>query len=68
MLESKQIYRAKVIKTFLLAGVALSKTDAFRELLEESGYRFRRYLFDLIQFIVNDEETQIKKIKGKFVS
>ena len=64
--ESQQIYLVKVIKAFLQAGVPLSKIilmPPLRELLEENGYRLshRRYLFDLIPLIVNEEETQIKR-------
>ena len=63
--ESQQVYHVKVIKAFLQAGVPLTKIDVFRELLEENGYHLthRCYLFDLIPFIVNEEEAQIKKMK-----
>ena len=36
--EARQVYCMKVLKTFLQAGVPLQKLDAFKELLEESGY------------------------------
>ena len=36
--EYQQIFRVKVVKTFLLASVSLSKAVDFRELLEETGY------------------------------
>ena len=65
--ESQQI---KVVKTFLLAGVPLSKLDVFRNLLEETGYRLtdRRFMFDLIPFILEEEETNIKReIQGKHI-
>jgi len=68
--EAQQVYRVKVLKTFLQAGVPLQKLDAFKELLEESGYRLctRRYLFDLIPFILSEEIAQIKsEMNGKFL-
>ena len=68
--ESQQIFRVKVVKTFLLAGVPLSKLDVFRNLLEETGYRLtdRRFMFDLIPFILEEEETNIKReIQGKHI-
>jgi len=37
--ESLQVYRVKVLRTFLQAGVPLQKLDVFRTLLEENGYR-----------------------------
>ena len=68
--ESVQVYRVKVMRTFLQAGVPLGKLDVFRELLEENSYQLchRRHLFDLIPFILNEEITQIKnEIKSKFL-
>ena len=38
LLESQQVYRVKVVQTFLQAGVSLSKLGIFRELLEENGF------------------------------
>ena len=58
------------MKTFLQAGVPLSKLDGFKEILEENGYQLctRRYLFDLIPFIQNEEVAQVKReINGKFL-
>ena len=48
--EQQQIFRVKVVKAFLQAGVPLSKIRHFCELLEENGYRpnDKRHLFDLI--------------------
>ena len=69
--EQQQVFRVKVLKTFLAAGVRLSKVGHFRELLEETGFRLtdRRHLFDLIPFIL-EEEKQINKvsIQGKWLS
>ena len=58
------------MKTFLQAGVPSSKLDGFKEILEENGYWLctRRYLFDLIPFIQNEEVAQVKsEINGKFL-
>ena len=52
------------------AGIPLNKIGPLRELLEETGYRLcdRRFLYDLILFVVNEEEAQIKdEIKNKHV-
>ena len=37
-LPEQQVFRVKVVKTFLEAGVPLSKVSHFRELLEETGF------------------------------
>ena len=34
-----QVYRVKVVSTFLCAGIPLSKLDFFRDILEENAYR-----------------------------
>ncbi len=63
--EQHRLYRIKVIRTFLLAGVPLNKLNVFRELLEENGYRLSdcRHTSDLIPFILQQEKDQIKKWK-----
>jgi len=50
------------VKTFLQAGVPLCKVDILRDLFEETGYRLtdRRFLFDVIQFIL-EKEARIKQ-------
>ena len=66
-----QVYRIKVVRTFLKAGVPLNKMDTFRELLEENGARLagRRSLSDLIPFIREEEVTKIRQeIAGRKVS
>ena len=68
--ESQQVYRVKVVRTFLQAGVPLSKLSDFRDLLEENGYRLsdRRFMFDLVPFILKEEETCLKQeLRGKQV-
>ena len=68
--EAQQVYRVKVMKAFIQAGVPLAKLDEFKEILEENGYRLctQRYMFDLIPFILNEEVAQIEsEINGRFV-
>ena len=47
------IYRLKVLRCFLKAGVPLNKTDCFREILEESSYRLcsSQHLREIIPII-----------------
>ena len=65
------MFCVKVVKAFLAVGAPLSKVGHFRELLEETGFHLtdKRYLFDLIPFIL-EEEKQINKvsIQGKWLS
>ena len=66
-----QVFRIKVLSTFLRAGVPLNKLELFRELFEENGYRLtdRRNLHDLIPFIQKRESNIIsEEIKGKDLS
>lgn len=69
--ESTQVFRVKVVSTFLRAGIPLNKLDIFRELFEENGYRLtdKRNMFDLIPFIQKRETNAIsEEIKGKDLS
>ena len=69
--QTQQVYRVKVLKSFLRAGIPLNKIDPLRDLLEEGGYRLcdKRFLYDLIPFVVKEEEMQIiDEIKNKHVS
>ena len=55
----------------LRAGIPLSKLDSFRDILEENAYRLtdRRHMFDLVPFILKEEEARIKNdIAGKHLS
>lgn len=68
--ESQQLFRVKVVRAFLQAGVPLAKIDHFRDLLEENGYRLsdRRHMLDFVPFILREEESQIKMaIEGRYV-
>ena len=68
--QTQQVFRVKVLKSFLRAGIPLNKIGPLRDLLEEGGYRLcdRRFLYDLIPFVVKEEEMQIKdEIKNKHV-
>ena len=37
--QAQQVYRVKVLKSFLRAGIPLNKISPLRNLLEESGFR-----------------------------
>lgn len=69
--DGQKVFRVKVVKCFLRAGVPLNKLDCFRDLLEEGAFRLsdRRFLSDLIPFIFKQEQSLIKEeIVGKPVS
>ena len=53
-MQEQQVYRVKVVSTFLKAGVPLNKIDCFRDLLEENALRLtdRRNMHDYIPFIL----------------
>ena len=57
--EQQHVFHVKVVKTFIQAGVPLGNVDQFRALFEETGYRLtdKRFLFDLIPFILEDEKA-----------
>ena len=60
-----------VVKSFLKAGIPLSKVDCIRDLLEEHGFSFsgRKDLSETIPFIHQQEVEEIKKeISGKNLS
>ena len=66
-----QVFRVKVLSTFLRAGVPLNKLELFRGLFEENGYRLtdRCNMYDLIPFIQKYESNIIsEEIKGKDLS
>ena len=69
--DNQQVHRVNIVSTFMRAGVALSKMDVFRPLLEEGGYRIagRRTMSDLIPFIHQQEVKRVKsEIEGRKVS
>ncbi len=71
--ESVRVYRVKVLRTFLKAGVPLGKVhvDQFRELLEENAFRLSdsSNLRDLIPFVRKQEQVSLQvEINGKLVS
>ena len=60
----QQVYRVKVLTTFLKAGVPISKLDHFQELLEENGVRLarRRSMSDSILFVQHEEQkSQLRR-------
>ena len=69
--EEQQVFRVKVVTTFLRAGVPLGKLDHFNELLEEGAYHLtdRHNLSDLVPFIQTQEKKQIMaEINGRDIS
>ena len=67
----QRVYRVKVLKTFMRAGVPISKLEYFRDLLEENALRLteRSYMLDLVPFVLEEEKSLIKeKIKNKDMS
>ena len=67
----QQVYRVKVVTSFLRAGVPLNKLECFRELLEEGAYRLsdRRHMSDLVPFVLREEQARLKdEIKNKTVA
>ena len=66
-----RVYRVKVVRSFMKAGVPLNKIDCFRELLEEEAFSLTssRHLSDFIDVIAEDERKKVKeKIEGRDVS
>ena len=60
--EHQQVYRVKVVSTFLKAGVPLSKISKFRDLFEENAARLtdNHGMYDYLPFILSEEETRIR--------
>ena len=71
MSKETQVYRMKVVSTFLKAGAPLNKVDTLCELLEENSPQLAggRSLNDFIPFIHEQEVAQIRQeIAGEKVS
>lgn len=69
--DEQRVYRVRVLKTFLRAGVPLAKLKYFRELLEEGAYRLTdpRHMLDIVPFVLAQERDQVKKaVEGHFLS
>ena len=60
--DEQRVYRVKVVKTFLKAGILLEKLDSFCVLLEEGGYRLTTssHMRQLIPLKRKEEEERIK--------
>ena len=60
--EQQQVYRVRVVSTFLKAGVPLNKIAKFRDLFEENAARLtdNRGMLDYIPFILSEEESRIR--------
>ncbi len=69
--EAQRVFRVRVVKTFLKAGVPLHKLEDYREILEQHAYKLadKRGMNDLIPFVLEDEQSTIKaEISGKRIS
>ena len=69
--DNTRVYRAKIVRAFLKAGIPLQKIDSFREILEESAFSLTgsQHMRQLIPFIRSEEQRQTQEeIKGKEVS
>ena len=69
--DEQRLYRVKVVRTLLRAGIPLSKLDTLRDLLEESATRLTdtRHMYELIPFILDQEKAQIQsEIRDKYIS
>lgn len=73
--ESVRVYRVRVLKTFLKAGVKagvpLGKLDVFRELLEENAFRLcdSSIMRELIPFVRKQVQVDLmEEINGKYIS
>ena len=60
--EATRVYRVKVLRTFLNAGIPINKIDDFRDLLEEHAFRLagRKPMSDIIPFVLSEEKRQLK--------
>ena len=61
--DHQRVYRIKVVRTFLSAGIALNKIPEFRDLVEEHAFCLtdRRRMSDLVPFILDQEKERLKK-------
>ena len=69
--DKERLWGVEVVGCFLRAGVALSKIDALRPLLEKNATKLttRSHLADLIPFILEEEKAASKaELKGRFLS
>ncbi|PFX19546.1 hypothetical protein AWC38_SpisGene16042 [Stylophora pistillata] len=65
------VYRFKVVRAFLKAGVPINKIDQFREIFEDQGYSLSHSsnLSTMIDVINKEEKEKVKKeITGRNVS
>ena len=67
----QQVYRVKVVRAFLRAGVPLHKITSFRGILEENALRLtdRSHMSNFIPFILKEEQKLLcKEIENKHIS
>ena len=69
--ENTRVFRVKVMRAMLQAGIPIEKVDGLRDLLEETGYSLcdSSHLRELIPFMLEEEISKLKKeICGKHLS
>lgn len=69
--NEQRLYRIRVLKSFMRAGVPLSKLEHFRDILEENAFRLteRSHMLDLVPLVLEEEKAHLKgEIKGKYLS
>ena len=69
--ESIRVYRVKVVRALLGAGIPIQKADVLRELLEEAGYPLTdsSHLRELLPYILQQETSRLKEeVRGKHLS
>ena len=71
--DEHNVYRVKVVKAFMQAGIPLAKLDCpgLRDLLQDHGYRLTdtRHMFDLVPFVLQEERSRLRaEVQGKCVS
>ena len=61
--EDQRLYRVKVVKAFMRAGVPIGKLEVLRDILEEKALRSAdtRHMLDLIPFILTEERAIIRE-------
>ena len=60
----QRLYRIKVLKTFMRAGVPISKLEYFRDILEENDLRLteRSDMLDFVPFVLEEEKSWRKSM------
>lgn len=69
--DTTRVFRVKVLKTLLKAGIPIEKSDVLRDLMQENGYSLTHssHLRELIPFVLEQETSKLKgEISGLPIS